>query len=285
MLILAAIPLGNPGDASTRLKAAILSTNFIAAEDTRKFGRLCQDLGIVHQAKVITFFDGNEIERLDSLIEILLNGDDLLVITDAGSPGISDPGYRLIREAVLKNIEIKVLPGPSAVTTALLLSGLPSDRFSFEGFPPRTSGARLTWFEELAEEKRTMIFFEAPHRIVESLTDAATAFGANRSAAICREMTKTHEETVRANLQTLISWAKSKEILGEITVVIGGLRTNREYSEDEIVAFVLELEEQGSMRKEAIAEIAKKNQLPKRRVFDAMVNHKAMVNYKSKDKI
>ena len=185
MLILAAIPLGNPADASTNLREAIVNAKFIAAEDSRKFSRLCSDLGITYSAKVISFFEGNEIERLDELVAILESGSDLLVVTDAGMPGISDPGYRLARAAVEKNIKIKVLPGPSAVTTALLLSGLPSDRFCFEGFAPRTSGARKTWFENLANETRTIIFFEAPHRLLESLADAVSVFGPNRLGAIC----------------------------------------------------------------------------------------------------
>jgi len=161
VLILAAAPLGNVLDASAHLRAAILAAKYVAAEDSRRFSRLCRDLDITHTAKVISFFEGNEIERIDELMAILQSGNDLLVITDAGMPGISDPGYRLIRAAIERNIGVKVLPGPSAVTTALLLSGAPSDRFCFEGFPPRTSGARLTWFENLAQEERTIIFFEA----------------------------------------------------------------------------------------------------------------------------
>ena len=165
MLILAAIPLGNPGDASSNLKSAIVEAKYIAAEDSRKFSRLCADLGVTHSAKIISFFEGNEIERLEELVKIMESGSDLLVVTDAGMPGISDPGYRLVRAAIAKNIKIKVLPGPSAVTTALLLSGLPSDRFCFEGFAPRSGGARVSWCENLANEERTIILFEAPHRL------------------------------------------------------------------------------------------------------------------------
>jgi 16S rRNA (cytidine1402-2'-O)-methyltransferase len=276
MLILAAIPLGNPGDASTNLKAAISETKFIAAEDSRKFSRLCSDLGITHSAKIISFFEGNEIERLDELVQIMESGADLLVVTDAGMPGISDPGYRLVREAVAKNIQIKVLPGPSAVTTALLLSGLPSDRFCFEGFAPRTSGARLSWFEKLATETRTMILFEAPHRLLECLIDAKEVFGPSRSAAICREMTKTYEEVIRGDLATLESWASSSEILGEITLVIAGFDPDSlEFSAAELIAKVLEQEAAGISRKDAIAEVAKLTRRAKREVFDAMVAHKS----------
>jgi len=276
MLILAAIPLGNPADASTNLREAIVGAKFIAAEDSRKFSRLCSDLGITYSAKIISFFEGNEIERLDELVAILESGSDLLVVTDAGMPGISDPGYRLARAAVEKNIKIKVLPGPSAVTTALLLSGLPSDRFCFEGFAPRTSGARTTWFENLANETRTIIFFEAPHRLLESLADAVSVFGPNRLGAICREMTKTYEEVIRGDLETLHSWAASTEILGEITLVIAGFDPDsRQFSEADLIAEVLKQEAAGISRKEAIAEVARITGRAKREVFDAMVTHKS----------
>ena len=275
MLILAAIPLGNPGDASTNLKTAIVAAKFIAAEDSRKFSRLCVDLGILHSAKIISFFEGNEIERLDELVKIMESGADLLVVTDAGMPGISDPGYRLVREAVAKNIQIKVLPGPSAVTTALLLSGLPSDLFCFEGFAPRTSGTRISWFEKLATETRTMILFEAPHRLLECLIDAKEVFGAARAAVICREMTKTYEEIIRGDLASLESWASSSEILWEITLVIAGFDPDSlEFSAAELIAKVLEQEAAGISRKDAIAEVAKLTRRAKREVFDAMVAHK-----------
>lgn len=276
MLILAAIPLGNPGDASENLKQAITTSKYIAAEDSRKFSRLCSDLGIVYNAKVISFFEGNEIERLAELIAILESGNDLLVVTDAGMPGISDPGYRLARAAVEKKIQIKVLPGPSAVTTALLLSGLPSDRFCFEGFPPRTSGARQTTFTKLAQEERTMIFFEAPHRLLESLTDAKVIFGADRNGAICREMTKTYEEVIRGNLEELENWASSNEILGEITLVLEGYDpTSKSYSVQDLIELVLKEESAGISRKDAIAEVARATGTAKREVFDAMVTHKS----------
>ena len=276
MLILAAIPLGNPADASTNLREAIVGAKYIAAEDSRKFSRLCSDLGITYSAKIISFFEGNEIERLDELVAILESGSDLLVVTDAGMPGISDPGYRLARAAVAKNIKIKVLPGPSAVTTALLLSGLPSDRFCFEGFAPRTSGARKTWFENLANETRTIIFFEAPHRLLESLADAVSVFGPNRLGAICREMTKTYEEVIRGDLETLHNWAAATEILGEITLVIAGFDPDsRQFTEADLIAEVLKQEAAGISRKEAITEVAKITGRAKREVFDAMVTHKS----------
>jgi 16S rRNA (cytidine1402-2'-O)-methyltransferase len=280
MLILACLPIGDSRDASAHLIQVIQKVQYVAAEDSRKFARLCQDLDIKHNAKVISFFEGNESEKLEELTNLLELQKDLLVVTDAGAPGISDPGYRLIRAALQSNVEIKVLPGPSAVTTALLLSGLPTDRFCFEGFPPRTQGARAKWFEELAQQERTIIFFEAPHRITECLIDAADAFGLDRSGAICREMSKNYEEVVRGSIAELISWAKSKEILGEITVVIAGFDpASRQIADEDLIKRVLELEEIGETRKEAIAQVAKKYAVAKRVVFDAMVT------YKSEDKI
>jgi 16S rRNA (cytidine1402-2'-O)-methyltransferase len=280
MLILACLPIGDPRDASVHLIQSIENVQYVAAEDSRKFARLCQDLNIKHNAKVISFFEGNESERIDELTAILKSQKDILVVTDAGAPGISDPGYRLIRAALAENIQIKVLPGPSAVTTALLLSGLPTDRFCFEGFPPRTKGARSKWFKDLSQEERTIIFFEAPHRIFESLTDIAKAFGNDRTGAICREMSKQYEEVVRGSITELITWASSKEILGEITVVLEGFDPgSREFSVDQLIKLVLAQEESGEGRKEAIALVAKENGVSKRVVFDAMVA------YKSGDKI
>ena len=280
MLILACLPIGDAQDASMHLIQAIENVQYVAAEDSRKFARLCQDLNIKHNAKVISFFEGNESERIDELTAILKSQKDILVATDAGAPGISDPGYRLIRAALAENIQIKVLPGPSAVTTALLLSGLPTDRFCFEGFPPRTKGARSKWFKDLSEEERTIIFFEAPHRIVESLTDAAEAFGKDRTGAVCREMSKQYEEVIRGSISQLITWAGSKEILGEITVVVEGFDLgSREFSAEQLINLVLAQEKSGEGRKEAIALVAKENGVSKRVVFDAMVA------YKSGDKI
>ena len=276
MLILACAPLGNPGDATTRLREVIVSAKFIAAEDSRKLTRLAHDLGVVYTGKVISYFEGNESERLDQLTEILESGEDLLVITDAGAPGVSDPGYRLIRVAIEKNIEIKVLPGPSAPVTALLLSGAPTDRFCFEGFTPRTSGTRKAWFEDLAEEERTIIFFEAPHRLKESLLDACDVFGNERMGAICREMTKTYEETIRGTLGELLAWSTDREILGEITAVLHGFdASTNSYSGDELVSMVLARESAGESRKDAISAVAKQLDLPKRQVFDALVAHKS----------
>lgn len=276
MLILACLPIGDVRDASAHLISVISSAEYVAAEDSRKFARLCQDLEIKHSAKVISFFEGNENEKIEELSLILKSGKDILVVTDAGAPGISDPGYRLIRAALAESIQIKVLPGPSAVTTALLLSGLATDRFCFEGFPPRTSGARVKWFAELEKQERTIIFFEAPHRIAQSLVDASSAFGLDRNGAVCREMSKHYEEVVRGPISELITWANSKEILGEITVVIEGFDpSSRHFSVEDLIKLVLEQEASGESRKAAIALVAKENSVSKRVVFDAMVTHKS----------
>lgn len=280
MLILACLPIGDVRDASAHLIESIQNATYVAAEDSRKFARLCQELNIKHHAKVITFFEGNESEKIDELTSLLKSQKDVLVVTDAGAPGVSDPGYRLIRAAVESDVKIKVLPGPSAVVTALLLSGLPTDRFCFEGFPPRTQGARSKWFNDLAQEERTIIFFEAPHRIVESLKDAGDAFGLDRIGAVCREMSKHYEEVVRGELSQLIEWAESKDILGEITIVISGFDPGtREFDSAQLVQMVLNQESAGEGRKEAIAQVAKETGISKRVIFDAMVA------YKSGDKI
>ena len=280
MLILACLPIGDARDASAHLIESIQNATYVAAEDSRKFARLCQELNIKHHAKVITFFEGNESEKIDELTSLLKSQKDVLVVTDAGAPGVSDPGYRLIRAAIESDVKIKVLPGPSAVVTALLLSGLPTDRFCFEGFPPRTQGARSKWFNDLAQEERTIIFFEAPHRIVESLKDAGDAFGLDRIGAVCREMSKHYEEVVRGELSQLIEWAESKDVLGEITIVISGFDPGtREFDSAQLVQMVLNQESAGEGRKEAIAQVAKETGVSKRVVFDAMVA------YKSGDKI
>jgi 16S rRNA (cytidine1402-2'-O)-methyltransferase len=274
-LIVAAAPIGNFGDASIRLKTAIQTSTFVAAEDSRKFARLCSDLGVECEAKVISFFEGNETERLFDLERALNEHDQVLLITDSGMPGVSDPGYRAISLALEKNFPIQVLPGASAVTTALALSGLPSDRFAFEGFLPRTDVARERALDELAQEERTLIFFEAPHRINSFLESALKSFGSDRRAAICREMTKTYEEVVRGTLTELLDWSRSKEMLGEFTIVISGFSPSEiSYSDTEIADLVKRYESAGISRKEAIATVAKELALPKRAVFDIMVTHK-----------
>jgi 16S rRNA (cytidine1402-2'-O)-methyltransferase len=276
-LILAATPLGNPGDASSRLKSAIEGASIIAAEDSRRFHRLCADIEVSFTAKVLSFFEGNEEDRTRELIAELKSGATVLVVSDAGMPTISDPGFRLMRDAIAVGIEVRVIPGPSAVTMSVALSGLPTDRFSFEGFPPRTAGARLATFEKLRFEERTMVFFEAPHRLVDSLADAVSVFGADRRGAICREMTKRYEETIRGTMMELLTWANSNEVLGEITLVIAGAVTDSaSLTASDMVARVREFEGAGMDRKSAIATVAEEFGIAKRLVYAAVVDANKM---------
>ncbi len=276
-LTLAATPLGNPGDASPRLKRAIESAEIIAAEDSRRFHRLCSDIEITFTGRVISFFDGNETARTEEVLQLLREGKNVLVVSDAGMPTISDPGFRLMRDAIAENIDVKVIPGPSAPTMAVALSGLPTDRFTFEGFLPRASGARNSLLNSLRFEERTMVFFEAPHRLKESLQDILEVFGSDRKGAICREMTKTYEETIRANAAELLKWASANEILGEITLVIEGASTgSAAKTSTEMVARVREFEAAGMDRKTAIATVAEEFDLPKRTVYAAVVDANKM---------
>jgi 16S rRNA (cytidine1402-2'-O)-methyltransferase len=276
-LILAATPLGNPGDASSRLKSAIKDATIIAAEDSRRFHRLCQDIEVTFTAKVVSFFEGNEEDRTKELLVELKNGATVLVVSDAGMPTISDPGFRLMREAIAQHIQVQVIPGPSAVTMAIALSGLPTDRFSFEGFPPRTAGARTSTFEKLRFEERTMVFFEAPHRLKESLSDAVEVFGPERKGAICREMTKRYEESIRGTLSELLSWASANEILGEITLVVQGAEIDSALrTANDMVDRVREFEAAGMDRKGAIATVADEFGISKRLVYAAVVDANKM---------
>ena len=274
-LILAAVPLGNIGDASTRLKEVISSADVVAAEDSRRFLRLVKDLEIECSAQILSFFEGNESSRLDEIEAALKSGKKVVLVTDAGMPSVSDPGFRAVRMAIDKGFSVKVIPGPSAVLAALALSGLSTDSFAFDGFPPRTSGAREQWFEERAHEIRTLIIFEAPHRVVETLESIRHNFGGDRKAAICREITKTYEETIRGTIDELCDWSTSKEMLGEFTIVVAGYDPSQfSISDSEIAASVRRNESSGITRKEAIAMTAKELKIPKRKVFDIMVNEK-----------
>lgn len=276
-LVLAATPLGNPLDASARLKMAIESAEIIAAEDSRRFHRLASDLGVTFTARIISFFEGNESDRTQEILTLLREGKEVLVVTDAGMPTISDPGFRLMRDAIAEKLPTIVIPGPSAPTMAIALSGLPTDRFTFEGFAPRAHGARTSFYESLRFEERTMVIFEAPHRLHESLVDAASILGADRAAAICREMTKTYEETIRGSLSELIVWAAGREVLGEITLVIAGIAAGSEVrTADDAVARVREYEVAGMDRKGAIATVAEEFSIPKKIVYAAVVDANKM---------
>lgn len=253
MLILAATPIGNLSDASPRLVEHLISSKFIAAEDTRSLLKLANALGIKLNARLFSLHEHNENERIEQILEIA-GEDDVLVVSDAGMPTVSDPGFLLVRAAVKADVAVTIIPGPSAVLSALAVSGLPTDRFTFEGFLPRKTGDRKKAFEALAREARTMVFFESPHRILESLEDAAAVLGAERQASVSRELTKKFEHTQRGTLPEVVEWAKS-EPKGEMVLVIAGAEAVEVKSED-LVQQVLALIEDGIGLKQAVAEIA-----------------------------
>ncbi|MEO5875665.1 MAG: 16S rRNA (cytidine(1402)-2'-O)-methyltransferase [Streptosporangiaceae bacterium] len=270
-LILAAAPIGQASDASPRFVRALGEVGIIAAEDTRRLRRLAADLGVSLNARIVSYYDQNERSRAAELLISLQEGHDVLVVTDAGMPGVSDPGYRLVVLAVEADVPMTVLPGPSAVTTALVLSGLPTDRFCFEGFLPRKPGDRAARLASLAAEQRTLVFFEAPHRLSASLEALSEGFGADRRAAVCRELTKTYEEVRRGGLAELAKWA-ADGVRGEITIVVAGAPPRSVLTEPaDLAAAVAARESLGVPRKEAIVEIAKENGVPKRVVYDAVL--------------
>jgi 16S rRNA (cytidine1402-2'-O)-methyltransferase len=275
LLVLAGVPLGNPGDAPQRLRDAITDADIIAAEDTRRLQRLARSLGVNIPGRVISFFDGNEAGRVPQLLHELKQGQRVLLITDAGMPSISDPGYRLVTAAIDAGVAITCVPGPSAVTTALALSGLPVDRFCFEGFLPRRAGERTKRLASLRTERRTMVFFEAPHRLAETLRALAEVFGGSRAAAVCRELTKTYEEVRRGALSDLAAWADDG-VKGEITLVVEGATPLEagEYDAATLAEFVEVAELAGMSRKEAVATVGKTTGVGRRAVFDALITRK-----------
>ncbi|MGB7114326.1 MAG: 16S rRNA (cytidine(1402)-2'-O)-methyltransferase, partial [Mycobacterium sp.] len=220
-LLLGATPLGQPSDASLRLVAALSSADVVAAEDTRRVRMLAKALDVVIGGKVVSFFDHVEAARVPALVDQISAGATVLLVSDAGMPLISDPGHRLVAACLEASLSVQCLPGPSAVTTALAVSGLPSERFCFEGFAPRKQAARRSWLASLAGEQRTAVFFESPRRLPDCLRDAVEQLGPDRRAAVCRELTKVHEEVVRGSLDELAAWA-ADGVLGEITVVLAG---------------------------------------------------------------
>lgn len=271
MLVLAATPIGQAGDASPRLAAALAGADVVAAEDTRRLQRLASDLGVSIGGRVVSYFEGNEQRRTPVLLEELEAGKEVLLVTDAGMPSVSDPGYRLVAAAVAAGVRVTSLPGPSAVLTALAVSGLPVDRFCFEGFLPRKAGERSRRLADLADEPRTMVFFEAPHRTEAALAAMAEAWGGDRSAAVCRELTKTHEEVVRGPLAELAAWA-AEGVRGEVTLVVAGATPVASVSADgdSLRAAVAQREDDGMSRKDAIVEVARLAGLPKREVYQAV---------------
>ncbi|UQA97950.1 16S rRNA (cytidine(1402)-2'-O)-methyltransferase [Streptomyces halobius] len=271
-LVLAGTPIGDIADAPPRLATELAAADVVAAEDTRRLRRLTQALDVAPGGRIVSYFEGNEAARTPELADALAGGARVLLVTDAGMPSVSDPGYRLVAAAVERGVKVTAVPGPSAVLTALALSGLPVDRFCFEGFPPRKTGERLARLREVADERRTLVYFEAPHRLDATLAAMAEVFGADRRAAVCRELTKTYEEVKRGPLGELASWAE-EGVRGEITIVVEGAPEAgpQELGPEELVRRVRVREEAGERRKEAIAAVAADAGLPKREVFDAVV--------------
>lgn len=266
-LVLAGTPLGDPADASRRLISALGAADLIAAEDTRKLSALAKALGVTVEGRVISFYEEVERERLGKLLEAVRAGRTVLLLTDAGMPSVSDPGYRAVAACVAEDLPITCLPGPSAVTTALTLSGVASERFCFDGFAPRKPGERAKWLRRLASEPRTTVFFESPHRIAATLAEAAETLGVERSAAVCRELTKTHEQVRRGSLAELAEWA-SAGVRGEITVVLAGApeaATTVEDLVDEVRARVAD----GERLKSVAGEVAEAAGVSKKELYDA----------------
>jgi 16S rRNA (cytidine1402-2'-O)-methyltransferase len=269
-LLIGATPLGQPSDASARLVKALASADVIAAEDTRRVRNLAQALEVKPAGKVVSLYDANEATRVPALVDEIQAGATVLLVSDAGMPLISDPGYRLVTACIEVGAPVHCLPGPSAVTTALAVAGLPSERFCFEGFAPRKHSARLAWLKTLAAEQRTCVFFESPRRLADTLKDAVDELGADRKAVVCRELTKTHEEIVRGALGELAEWANDK-VLGEITVVLAGATPKADLATlvDEVNALV----DDGVRVKDACTQVVEANPgAPSRReLYDAVL--------------
>jgi 16S rRNA (cytidine1402-2'-O)-methyltransferase len=269
-LLIGATPLGQPSDASARLVKALASADVIAAEDTRRIRTLAQSLDVKPAGKVVSLFDQNEASRVPGLVDDIKGGATVLLVSDAGMPLISDPGYRLVTACIEAGAPVHCLPGPSAVTTALAVSGLPSERFCFEGFGPRKHAARVSWLKTLATEPRTCVFFESPRRLPDCLRDAVDVLGPSRKAVVCRELTKTHEEIVRGTLGDLAEWA-ADGVLGEITVVLAGATPKGDI--DTLVVEVNALVDDGARVKDACVEVIAANPgAPSRReLYDAVL--------------
>ncbi|WP_417216983.1 16S rRNA (cytidine(1402)-2'-O)-methyltransferase [Arthrobacter sp.] len=269
-IVLAATPIGNLGDASPRLVELMTSADIVAAEDTRRFHHLAQALGLKIPGRVVSYHEHNEEAKTSELLDEVRAGKTLLMVSDAGMPAVSDPGFRLVEAAVAEDLVVTAAPGPSAVLTALALSGLPTDRFTFEGFLPRKPGERASRLAELEKERRTMVFFEAPHRLEPMLRALADAFGQDRRAAVARELTKLHEEVRRGTLLELLEWAEG-QMRGEIAVVVGGAAEDAPARAVDHVAAVQELERGGLRLKDAVAAIAERERLPKRELYAAVL--------------
>ena len=267
-LVLAGTPIGDTSDASPGLIEALTTADVVAAEDTRRLRTLLNRLGVTTSARVVSYFEGNEAARTPELVAAMLEGDTVVVATDAGMPSVSDPGYRIVVAAIAAGVRVTAVPGPSAVLTALAVSGLPVDRFCFEGFLPRKAGERSRRLGELSGEPRTMVFFEAPHRTAEMLTAAATTLGADRPGVVCRELTKTYEEIVRGGLSELADWAAGG-VRGEVTIVIGGAVADAGRELAHAVERVQALVAEGVRLREAVADVAAATGVRKNALYEA----------------
>ncbi|MDQ3906368.1 MAG: 16S rRNA (cytidine(1402)-2'-O)-methyltransferase [Actinomycetota bacterium] len=274
VLVLAATPLGDARDASSRLVEALGMADVVAAEDTRRLRALAAALEVRVRGRIVSHYDAVEVARLTGLLEAIRGGATVLVVTDAGMPAVSDPGFRLVAACVQEGLRVTCLPGPSAVTTALAVSGLPCDRFCFEGFPPRRDGARRRWLSGLATEQRTCVFFESPHRLAATLAEAAELLGADRRAAVCRELTKPYEEIRRGGLGVLAEWA-SGGVRGEITVVMAGAPLPGPPEVADLTGEVSARVASGQRLKDAVAAVAKSYGVSKRDLYQAAVDEQA----------
>lgn len=270
-LVLAATPIGDVADASPRLRDLLTTADVVAAEDTRRLLALAGRLGLRVGGRIISYHEHNETARADELLDVVAGGGTVVIVTDAGMPTVSDPGYRIVARAVERDLTITSAPGPSAVLTALAVSGLATDRFSFEGFPPRKGGERASAFGELVHERRTMVFFESPHRIAATLEAMAEAFGPQRAAAVCRELTKTHEEVLRGGLGELAARAAAEQLRGEICVVVAGAPARTELTTADLVTEVLTRADGGERLKDAVADVARMAGTGKRELYAAAV--------------
>ncbi len=269
-LVLAATPMGTYDDASPRLRAALASADVVAAEDTRRTRALAAGLGVAITGRVVSYYDQVEAARTPGLVEAVEDGQTVLVVTDAGMPSVSDPGFRLVAACADAGLPITCLPGPSAVTTALAVSGLPCERFCFDGFAPRKSGARRKWLAQLVSEPRTVVFFESPHRLADTLADAVDVLGGDRRAAVCRELTKTYEEIRRGPLAEVAAWA-AQGVRGEITVVLAPA-VAAEPSAEDLADRVVALVDSGMRLKDACAQVARETGASKRELYEAAIS-------------
>lgn len=275
-MVLAGTPIGSAGDASANLRGLLSEAEVLAAEDTRTLRELLHRIGVTPAGTLVSYHEHNERERADELVARAAQGATVAVVTDAGMPSVSDPGYRVAQAAHAAGVAVTALPGPSAVVTALAVSGLPSDRFSFEGFVPRRDGERRQALADLVAERRTMVFFASPHRLAADLAAMAEAFGPDRLAAVCRELTKKHEEVRRAPLRELVAWA-ADGVRGEITVVVAGRSRaeveagagSAEQDLARLAAQARELAEGGLRLKDAASVVAERAGVAKRVVYEA----------------